>query len=80
MRRAIVSVVAGLCWSCSGQSPIGARFSKPMTGKSRYVVNSDGKPVDMGAHAPTQHTRRLPSRVVICARLCAAPPTNHRRG
>jgi hypothetical protein len=54
MQRAIVSIVAGLCWIASAQAQSSVLdFSKPMTGKSRYVLHSDGTAVDMGAPART---------------------------
>jgi hypothetical protein len=50
-------------------------FSKPMTGKSRYVVNSDGKPVDMGAHAPTTaHPAPRPDALSSVPASVSAPP------
>lgn len=53
MQRAVVSIVAGLCWIAPAQAQSSVLdFSKPMTGKSRYMLNSDGTTADMG-HAPT---------------------------
>jgi hypothetical protein len=54
MQRAIVSIVAGLCWIAPAQAQSSVLdFSKPMTGKSRYVLHSDGTAVDMGAPSRT---------------------------
>jgi hypothetical protein len=50
MERVIVSIVVGLCWIAPAQAQTSVLdFSKPMTGKSRYVVNADGTAADMGA-------------------------------
>src|SRR5258708_27809416 len=54
MRRAIVSIFAALCWIAPANAESSLLdFSKPMTGKSRFVFNSDGTPVEFGAHAQT---------------------------
>ena len=50
MERVIVSIVVGLCWIAPAQAQTSVLdFSKPMTGKSRYVVNADGTAADLGA-------------------------------
>jgi hypothetical protein len=51
MQRAIVSIVAGLCWIAPAQAQTVLDFSKPMTGKSRYMLNSDGTAADLGTPA-----------------------------
>src|SRR5215475_9511008 len=54
MQRAIVSIIAGLCWIAPAKAGSAlVDLSKPMTGKSRYVVNADGTAVEMGAPART---------------------------
>jgi len=61
MQRVIVSIVAGLCWIVSAQAESSMLdFSKPMTGKSRYMVNADGTAAEIGAHTQGAHTEAAP--------------------
>ena len=83
MQRVIVSIVAGLCWIASAQAESSMLdFSQPMTGKSRYMVNSDGTAADigaadMGAHAQTvPHPPHRPR--ILSSEPAAGPAHAHR--
>jgi hypothetical protein len=78
MQRAIVSIVAGLCWIAPAQAQSSLLdFSKPMTGKSRYVHHSDGTPVDMGAPARTAtQPAHQPGALSSVPASASAPATN----
>jgi hypothetical protein len=54
MQRAIVSIIAGFCWIVPAHAGSAlVDLSKPMSGKSRYVLNADGTAADLGAPVPT---------------------------
>jgi hypothetical protein len=53
MQRAVVSIVASLCWIAPASAGSVLDFSKPQTGKSRSVINADGTPAEMGVPART---------------------------
>ena len=54
MKRAIVSIFVGLCWIATANAESALLdLSKPMAGKSRYVVGANGTPLELGASAET---------------------------
>ena len=80
MPRVIVSIVVGLCWIASAQAESSMLdFSQPMTGKSRYMVNSDGTAADMGAADMGAHAQTAPHRTHRPGILSSEPGTGPAR-
>jgi hypothetical protein len=68
----VVLVVPAILVCVLGSVPVLAQssvldFSKPMTGKSRFVINPDGSPLELGGPArPASREARSSAPVVAC--------------